>query len=281
MKKYFKTKHEKDSARITTLIAILLILVVFIVGPKYMDPPLEFGIAVNFGTTDFGSGNVQPKKPIKSEPVKKNEPPKVTESQPKVSTPQKNTEEVLTEDNAEEIAMKKQKEEEARKKAEEEAKARAEAERIAREKREQEAKKKNVDDLIGGIGKSDGTTSGSEGNDNKVGDKGQIDGDPYAPSYFGPGSGTGGVGYGLGGRGRPTFSPKQQDCFEYGLVVVSIEVNQQGRVIKATPGVRGTTNNAACLLQPAKEIALTFKWPADSKAPQRQIGFVSINFSSN
>ena len=281
MKKYFKTKHEKDSARITTLIAILIILLVFIVGPQYLDPPEEYGIAVNFGTTDYGSGRVQPKQPIKSEPLNINEKPNVQESQPEASQPQQNNEEVLTEENAEEIAMKKKKEEEARKKAEAEAKARAERERIEREKREREAKKKNLDDLIGGIGKSDGTESGSEGNDDKTGDKGQIDGDPYAPSYFGdPGSGSGGVGYGLNGRGRPTFQSRQQDCFEYGLVVVKIEVNRQGKVIKATPGVRGTNNNASCLLEPAKKIAESFKWPADSKAPQRQIGFVSINFTS-
>ena len=294
MKKYFKTKHEKDSARITALIAIILLLVVFIVGPKYMDPPEEYGIAVNFGTTDFGSGKIQPKEPIRSEPQEVPEQPKVQE-QPKVeqaqadaSTPKENTEQVLTEDNAEEIAMKKQKEKE-RKEAEAKAKAeaeriakeKAEAERIERERKAKEAKKKQLDDLIGGIGKSDGTESGGEGNDNKPGDKGQIDGDPYAPSYFGdPGTGSGGVGYGLNGRGRPTFQAKQQDCFEYGLVVVKIEVNRQGKVIKASPGVRGTTNNAACLLKPAEEIALSFKWPSDSKAPQRQIGFVSINFTS-
>ena len=67
--KYFETQHEKDSARITALIAIILILLFFIVGPKYLDPPLEYGVAVNFGTTDFGNGNIQPKEPIKSEPL--------------------------------------------------------------------------------------------------------------------------------------------------------------------------------------------------------------------
>ena len=36
--------------------------------------------------------------------------------------------------------------------------------------------------------------TGGEGDDNKAGDKGQLDGDPYAPSYFGdPGTGSGGV----------------------------------------------------------------------------------------
>lgn len=280
MKKYFKTKHEKDSARITTVIAVILLLLVFIVGPTYLDPPEEYGIAVNFGTTSVGSGNRQPLKPIKSEPLDVNREPKVAESTPSEPVETSKAEDVLTEENEEAIALKKKKAAEAKKRAEEEAKAKAEAERIAKEKREREEKRKEVDDLFGGISKSDGESSGSEGNDNQVGDKGDINGDPYAPSYFGPGSGTGGVGFGLNGRGRPTFTSKQQDCFEYGRVVVQIEVNRQGRVIKATPGVKGTTNNAACLLQPAKEIAQSFKWSSDSNAPARQVGFVSINFSS-
>ena len=34
-----------------------------------MDPPEENGISVNFGTTEFGSGQVQPKEKIRSEPL--------------------------------------------------------------------------------------------------------------------------------------------------------------------------------------------------------------------
>ena len=281
MLKYFKTKHEKDSAKLTALIMVILILLIFIVGPKYMDPPEEYGIAVNFGTTDFGSGKVQPREPIKSEPINNNKQPKVQESQPEEAKPKTNTEEVLTEDNAEAIAIKKAKEAEARKKAEAEAKAKAEAERKERERKEREAKKKNLDDLIGGIGKSDGTETGNEGDDDRAGDKGQIDGDPYAPSYFGqPGSGSGGVGYGLNGRGRPTKSKVIPECDEEGRVVVKIAVNRSGRVIEATPGERGTTG-AFCLYEAAKKTALTYKWPADNKAPSRQIGFVVVNFSVN
>lgn len=279
MLKYFKTKHEKDSARLTTLIAVLLLLVIFIVGPKYDDPPEEYGIAVNFGTTNFGSGEIQPKKAVKSEPLDINEQPNIQESQPEPASPQENKEEVLTEDNAESIAMKKQKEAEARKKAEADAKAKAEAERIERERKEQEAKKNKLDNLIGGIGKSDGSESGSEGDDNKAGDKGQLDGDPYAPSYFGqPGSGSGGVGYGLSGRGRPTKSKVVPDCDEEGRVVVEIHVNRSGSVVNALPGKKGTTG-ALCLYDAAKKTALSYKWPADSKAPVKQIGFVVVNFS--
>lgn len=278
--KYFKTKHEKDSVKITALIAVILVALIFIVGPKYMDPPLEYGIAINFGTTDFGSGRVQPKKPVKSQPKEIKEPQKVEESKPETSKPQELKEDVLTQDNAESIAIKKREAAEKKKKAETEAKAKKEAERIERIKREQDAKKKRLDDLIGGIGKSDGTETGGEGDDNRAGDKGQLNGDPYAPSYFGnPGSGGGGTGYGLRGRGRPSKNVEKQKCNEEGRVVVKITVNRSGKVINAEPGVKGTTNNALCLLDPANKTALSYVWKPDPKAPSQQVGFIVIDFS--
>jgi hypothetical protein len=277
--KYFETKHEKDSARITALIAVILLLLIFIAGPKYMDPPLEYGIAVNFGSTDFGSGRVQPKKPVRAQSKEIKQPQKIEESKPETSKPQEIKEEVLTQENAESIAIKKREDAEKKKKAEAEAKAKKEAERIERIKREQDAKKKRLDDLIGGIGKSDGTETGGEGDDNIAGDKGQLNGDPYAPSYFGsPGSGGGGTGYGLRGRGKPSKSKVLPECDEEGSVVVQIQVNKQGRVVSAVSGKKGTTG-ALCLYDAAKKTALTYKWPTDSKAPAKQVGFVVINFS--
>jgi hypothetical protein len=277
--KYLETKHERNSAKLTALIAIILLLLLFVVGTTYMDPPEEYGVAVNFGNSSVGKGNVQPLKPVKSEPLKIEEPPQpdVSKSEPSKSAETK--EEVLTEDNSEAIAIKKQKEAEAKAKAIADAKAKAEADRIAKEKQEQEEKKKKLDALIGGVSKSEGTETGSEGNDDKAGDKGQLDGNPYAPSYFGgQGTGSGGVGYGLNGRGRASFKKLTQDCNESGMVIVRIVVNQSGNVISAEPGQKGTTNTAKCLLDPAKKIAMSHKWPADSKAPTRQIGFVSVNF---
>jgi len=277
--KYLETKHEKNSAKLTALIAIIILLLLFVVGTTYMDPPEEYGVAVNFGNTDFGKGTVQPKAPVKSIPKEIEEPPQPDASKAEPTKAAEAKEEVLTADNAEDIAIKKQKEAEAKAKAVADAKAKAEADRIAKEKREQEEKKKKLDALIGGVSKSEGTETGGEGNDNKAGDKGQLDGDPYAPSYFGgQGTGSGGVGYGLNGRGRATYKTLKQDCNESGMVIVKIIVNQSGNVIEAVPGVKGTTNTAQCLLEPAKKIALSHKWPADSKAPVKQIGFVKVNF---
>ncbi|NRD20962.1 energy transducer TonB [Winogradskyella eckloniae] len=290
--KYLQTKHERNSARITVLITLILLLLLFVVGPQYMDPPEEYGVAVNFGTTDFGSGN----KPL-SEPREAVEDNVVEEEVVEESIPEETqvtpteaatkAEEVMTQENAEAIAIKKQKEAEAKAKAEAEAKAKAEAERVEREKREAEEKKrkeeaekkKQLDNLIGGVKNASGTTDGGEGPDSQGGNKGQLDGDPYAPSYFGgSGPGKGGVGYGLGGRGRPSKQIYKQDCNEYGLVVVKIEVNRQGKVVNAEPGIKGSTNTHPCLLAPAKKIAMSHKWPADADAPTTQIGFVSINF---
>lgn len=278
--KYLETKHERNSAKLTALITVILILLLFVVGTTYMDPPEEYGVAVNFGTSDFGQGNIQPQEPILSKPLEINEPPQpeVSKAEPTASAEEK--EEVLTADNSEAIAIKKQKEAEAQAKAIADAKAKAEADRLAKEKQEQEEKKKKLDALIGGVSKSDGTATGSEGNDNTVGDKGQLDGNPYAPSYFGgQGTGSGGVGYGLNGRGSASYKTLKQDCNESGMVIVQITVNQNGNVVEAIPGVKGTTNTAACLLEPAKKIALSHKWPPDPNAPTKQIGFVKVNFT--
>ncbi|MEM6517251.1 MAG: energy transducer TonB [Bacteroidota bacterium] len=287
--KYLETKHQRNSARITALIVIILVLLLFVVGAPYLDPPEEYGVAVNFGNSDVGSGKVQPLKPVKSEPNPQTQTTKSKESEVEETTPIKSSlpsEKVITADNEADIALKKQKEQaEAKKRAETEAKA--EAERIEREKKAaeerkrkaEEAKKKKLDALIGGVKSSEGKTNGGQGPDDGPGDKGQLDGNPYAPSYFGgSGPGKGGVGSGLGGRGGATKKIYKQDCNETGLVVVRIVVNQSGNVIDAQPGIKGTTNTNPCLLEPAKKIALSHKWPADANAPKRQIGFVSINF---
>ncbi|WP_026753875.1 hypothetical protein [Sediminibacter sp. Hel_I_10] len=289
--KYLETKHERNSAKITTLIVLILVLLLFVVGAPYMDPPEEYGVAVNFGNSDVGSGNIQPLKPVKSEVREQAKEPqiektKVEESKAQPTKSESPAEKVLTADNAEVIAMKKQKDAaDAKSRAEAEAKAKAERveqeKKAAEEKKRQaeEAKKKKLDALIGGVKKSEGTETGGEGPGDGPGDKGQLDGNPYAPSYFGgSGPGKGGVGSGLGGRGGATKKIFKQDCNETGLVVVRIVVNRSGSVVEAQPGIKGTTNTNPCLLEPAKKIALSHKWPADANAPDRQIGFVSINF---
>ncbi|MEJ6791150.1 MAG: energy transducer TonB [Lacinutrix sp.] len=258
--KYLQTKHEQHSAIITTLITVILVLLCFVIGQSYQDPPEEYGVAINFGNSSVGSGNIQPNKPVKFEDLNINKQPQEAQSEPNnAAASDQVKEDILTQDTEEAIAIKK---------AEAENKAKADA----------EAKKKvEIDAMLGGMNNSEGESNASEGNDNKTGDKGQLDGNSYAPSYFGGGKGNGGVGSGLGGRGQEEFTKVIQDCNEEGLVVVRVEVDRNGRVLKVEPA-KGTENSAPCLYKAAKKIAESGKWPADSKAPTRQIGFVSVNF---
>ena len=293
------TRHKKKSFTLTTLLLSALLLLLFYIGLSYLDPPEESGIAINFGTTNFGSGQVQPKEKIRSEDLdiaeKPHEPEQTIEEVKEVveeelveEVVEKDvpTEKVITQESEEAIRLKQQKE--AKRKADAKAKKiKEEADRKAKEAKEAEArkkaikvaKKKKLDALIGGIGKSNGNDSGSEGDDNISGDKGDPGGNPYATSYYGaPGSGNGIGGYGLNGRSLSTNGKVKQDCNEEGRVVVKIIVDRNGKVIQATPGVKGTNNTAACLLEPARKTALLHRWNSDSKAPSKQIGFVVVNF---
>jgi len=163
------TNHKKKSFTLTTILLSVLLVLLFYIGLTYLDPPLEKGITINFGTTDFGSGNEQPKEKIKSEPLDKPIIPpvqqeKIEEVVPKeAAAKEQPSEKVLTQESEESIVIKQQKE--AKRKADAAVKAaKAEADKIEREKqeaqekaqKEQDAKKKKLDELMGGLNKSDG-----------------------------------------------------------------------------------------------------------------------------
>lgn len=286
------TRHKKKSFTLTTALLSALLLLMFYIGLTYMDPPIENGITVNFGTMEFGMGDEQPKEPVKSEPKVISEPVEAVEPAEAVAPPEETASEEVTEKPAEKL-LTREEEEAVKIKQQQEAERReaaakkARAEQLAREQRaaeeklrmEQEAKKKKLDELMGGLTKSEGNAQGSEGDDRQAGDKGQPDGDPYATTYYGsPGTGSGTAGYGLNGRSLVSQGKVQQDCNEEGRVVVEIVVDRSGKVIQAKAGVRGTTNNDPCLLEPARKTALLHQWNLDSKAPAQQVGFVVVNF---
>ena len=279
--KYLETKHERDSAKVTALIAVILVLLLFVMGNTYLDPPEEYGVAVNFGNSSVGSGKIQPTVPIKSRPNKDvvKEDTQADKALPEEST-QANSqaEDVLTNESPEAIAIKKAKAAEAKAIAEAELKAQLKKAEEERKAKEEQDKKDKLDALIGGVKNADGPTKDGEGPGDGPGDKGELDGNPYAPYDGIPGAGNGGVGYGLNGRGKATYTPQDGCENEYGRIVVDILVDRSGKVVKAEFG-RGSTNVTDCLKKQALKIAESYKWPADSKAPARQPGKVVVNFS--
>jgi hypothetical protein len=135
-----------------------------------------------------------------------------------------------------------------------------------------------MNSLINGP-KKDGKANGGEGNDNQAGDKGDPNGDPNATSYYGQGKGLDGDGnYRLGGRKALNKEKFVQECNESGVVVVKIEVNQRGQVVNAVPGAKGTTNNASCLMEPARRAAMATKFNSDADAPVKQTGYIEYEF---
>ncbi len=156
---FLDTNHKRKSAVLTTIIGIAILLLIFMFGMTYFDPPKEYGIAVNFGTTDFGSGNVQPKealKPAQQEPEVAEEvveeevvEEEVVEQEQveEVSAPvEDSAEDVITQNNAEALAIKKRedakrKENEAKKREEDRIKKEAEA----KVRREAEIERKKIE----------------------------------------------------------------------------------------------------------------------------------------
>ena len=252
-----------------------MILLLFFVGMTYLDPPPESGIAINFGTSSTGSGRVQPTEAIKSAP-------RNTTPEPVPQKTEEIKEKVVTQDIEEAPVIKEEPKKEIKKPVAEPVK-KTPTKPVEETKKPDPKPDKSTTDALSSIlngPKSNGKAKGGEGDDNKAGDKGDPNGDPNASSYYGTGKGLDGDGnYQLGGRKALSKPKRVQECNEAGIVVVSIEVDRQGNVVKATPGVRGTTNNSKCLLDPAKAAALATRFNADSDAPSRQIGKIIYRFS--
>jgi hypothetical protein len=63
----FRNRRRKKSFAITSVIFVILFVLFFFRINFFRSPPEK--IAINFGTTEFGSGNVQPTEPIQSAPI--------------------------------------------------------------------------------------------------------------------------------------------------------------------------------------------------------------------
>ncbi|KZS40812.1 energy transducer TonB [Aquimarina aggregata] len=289
------TKHKKKSFVLTLILHIGIIFLLFYLSLNYIEPDEEGGIAVNFGTTETGSGKIQPNKPIKTSP--KNTTPETAATPPEpVEESPEIKDEVVTQDTEEAPVIEKKPKKKPKKKIEkpkEQPKKNTEQKPVKNPVKDKPVKKveekkpdpkpdKSTLDILNSFSngpKNDGKSKGGEGNDKAPGDKGSPNGDPNAKSYYGTGKGLDGDGnYRLGGRKALNKEKFVQDCNESGIVVVKIEVNQSGKVIRATPGVKGTTNSSACLMEPAKRAAMATKFNSDSKAPVKQVGTIIYQF---
>lgn len=289
------TSNQKKSLGITTAVFALIFLTLFLIrftDTMLLNPELEEGgggggdVAVNFGDSDFGSGdNFENMETVKA--ASKSAPqPKATSS------------EILASDNDDAPVVAEIKKSDVKPKKEEPIKP---VEKPA--PKPSKATTNAISDLL------NGNSKGGDGNDDRAGNKGKSSGNAYDRGYnggggtgggTGGGNGTGeglgaGSGYGNGsggGRGngvgngnymlgnrKPLSKPKPQYlCQEEGQVAVRIWVDRNGRVTKAQAGDRGTTNGAKCLADQAERAAMDTKWETDGDAPETQQGKIIYSF---
>ncbi|GGH01802.1 hypothetical protein GCM10011416_20710 [Polaribacter pacificus] len=252
-----KTKHQRKSAVITSALLLMILFAVFNYGLRYLDPPEEYGLAINFGDANVGSGD--PVENTKNQPIQKQPVEKQTET-PKevVDTPKETTtDELVTQETKDATVIEKTEE----------------VEKPKPSKETQDA----LNNLLKG-NSNDGKPK-NEGDSDNTGVKGDLKGDPKSTKYYGNNGDDGDSNYNLSGRNALSKPIEKPECNEEGIVVVSIEVDRTGKVIKAIAGVKGTTNTAECLLKPAKEAALRTTWNPDNNAPIKQTGTIIYKFS--
>lgn len=291
--KGFETEQEKKSFVITTVLCGVIIALLFLLKFSSTLDIMQLegggggGIAVNFGDSEVGSG-----KNLQSEVLNVSNHTKATPATP---APQ---EEIIGQDydDAPVVATTKKVE-----------KTKVTPKPVDKPVPTPEKPKpsKSTTDALANL--MNGSKSGGDGDDNASGNKGKLNGDKNASGYYGgggsgngkgsgngdgegPGSGNGkGGGYGNGNgtgvgnyqlAGRKAISKPRPNynCNEEGFVAVEIEVDKNGKVIGAEPGVRGTTNAAKCLLDQARIAAMQTKFDPNPSAPDKQVGKIIYNF---
>jgi hypothetical protein len=275
---FLQTTYEKKSFWTTAFILLAVLLLLFFAGLRYLDPPPENGILIAFGNTDPGNSLTlaPPIQAATEETIvpEMNAAPEVKEVLVEEVVSEA-LEEVLTTADSE-LVLPKELDEKAAETVPEKVPETV-PEKIP-EKVIQQASAATKAALANILGAKEAQGSGI-GNDGKSANQGLSDGSKYANSFYGSTTGeVQGFGFGLAGRSLASKGSVTPDCNEEGRVVVAITVDRSGKVIAADPGVKGSTNNAPCLLAPAKATAFMYQWAPDTEAPEKQIGFVVINF---
>lgn len=275
---FLQTTYEKKSFWTTAFILLAVLLLLFFAGLRYLDPLPENGILIAFGNTDPGNSLTlaPPIQAATEETIvpEMNAAPEVKEVlvEDVVSGA---LEEVLTTADSELVLPKELAEKAAESVPE---KVPETVPEKTPEKVIQQASAATKAALANILGAKEAQGSGV-GNGEKSANQGLSDGSKYANSFYGSTTGeVQGFGFGLAGRSLASKGSVTPDCNEEGRVVVAITVDRSGKVIAADPGVKGSTNNAPCLLAPAKATAFMYQWAPDAEAPEKQIGFVVINF---
>lgn len=285
------TKEQRIATIGTVVFSILLMLILLMV--RFINDPSEEeeGVLVNFGDSEQGMGEVEPRPA-----VAQNIPtPPPTPTPPEPTPTQQGEEEVVNQDFEESAVIEQKKKAEQKKRQDEELKRQQEIERqrIEEERRKEEEERKRQEEIqrqqqqqqainsraanaFAGRNANGGNTG--EGNTGQPGNQGSLNGDPSSTNRVGNGGGNG-INFNLAGRSFGSTPPKPEyKSKSEGKVVVEIRVDRNGNVISASPGKAGTTTNDPVLREAAKAAALKAKFNSDPKAAEIQVGTITYTF---
>ena len=277
----FDSPHKKKSAGITFVVLLLLIFLFFVLGLTYYDPPIDYGMEINLGSTIQRTGKI---KKQKQKSIKLNG---VENDQNLVKSSNKTNSEINSYKKSERVLMEKKssvslpKKENSKNQNQKKVKEEKKIKKLPL-KKETPKISKTTKNIVSNLLKKNNKEKNTSSNiDEELSNKNNesLNQNGYSSTYYNNSiSGSYAKGYGLNGRSLQSKGKVLQECNEQGLVVVRISVNRQGDVVLAEPGVKGTTNTHPCLLEPAKKTAQLHKWLPDTEAPEIQIGFVVIQF---
>lgn len=266
-------------AGVGTLVLLLLLLLLLLFSTMKAPVLLEDeGIVITFGNADEGGGmpDALPMDPI--------EQPEQQPAAPAPAPEQPSDNDLLVQEDEESLTLAQQTEEEEQRKAQEEelirqqqeAEARAEAERIAREQALAEQKAKEQEKIekaqtLAAIFGQTATTEGANAKNAAATPAATSKGNPVGKSF---GSVDGNM-WSLQGRSVKTMPKPSTDFNEPGKVVVSIQVDKAGNVIKASVA-GGTTISDQYTRQLALDVALKAKF---TEGEGIAIGTITYNFN--
>ena len=275
----FDSPHKKKSASITFIVALLLIILFFGLGLTYYDPPIDYGMEINFGNTVQNSGN------IKEQNHELNNLDVIEEDQSSVKPATKSNTEINASMKSKPVLTERKssvsipKKESLKKRNQKKVKEGKKIEKLTIKKDIPKVSKTTKNIVSNLLNKKKQVNDNQPNNSQSLVNKNSSNQSAYSSTYYNSSiSGSDIKSYGLNGRSLQSKGKVLQECNEQGLVVVRISVNRKGEVVTAEPGVKGTTNTHPCLLNPAKKTAQLHKWFPDNEAPELQFGFVVIQF---
>lgn len=254
---YEQNKKDKSKALAGTILFHLALITIFIFfGLKKPEPlPQNEGVVVDLGYIDYGSGElISPAEPTPS-------------TAPEPSQRDVAEDNFLTQDIEETIDLS----------DDEQDKVEEDISDVVREEPEPEPEPEpdpratfpGRDDRSDDTeGRGDTDIPGFQGSPD-----GEVDGERNGTSGRGEG-----VQYSLSGRNPRQLPMPDYTSPETGRVVVSITVNRQGDVVRASAGARGTTTSNRTLWNLAEKAARDAKFDASRDAPEQQRGTITYNF---